>query len=294
MTLPTGVSRGPGRGGLERVLVDTSRVQGEIYLHGAHVTAWHPAGHAPVLWVSRESRFAAGAPIRGGVPVCFPWFAAHATDTSAPAHGFARLRPWRLAETSADGDRIEMRFESRDVEEPRRSAWPPAFAAESRVSFGQRLSLTLDVTNPGDRPIEFEAALHTYFAVSDIRSVTVTGLAGTDYLDKVAGFARTRQGDAPIAFDGETDRIYLDTEAACTIHDRGLGRRITVSKRGSLSTIVWNPWIGRARAIPDFGDDEWPGMLCIETANVRDRAVRLEPGSHHTMNADIAVESAAQ
>lgn len=281
---------GPGRNGLPRVLVGVSKATAEVYLHGAHVTAWQPAGQAPVLWVSRESQFTAGAPIRGGVPICFPWFAAHATDASAPAHGFARLREWRLSDLSLAGDRVELRFTSRDDEGTRRSPWPHPFAAEYRVSFGEQLSLALDVSNTGDAPIAFEAALHAYFAVSDIRRVTVTGLAGTEYLDKVDGLAVKRQDDAPMAFAGETDRIFLDTEATCTIHDPGLGRRIHVAKRGSLSTIVWNPWIAKARAMPDFGDDEWPGMLCIEPANVRDRAVRLEPGSHHTMSAHVHLD----
>lgn len=290
MSLPSGVSLGPGLGGLERVRVETPRVRGEVYLHGAHVTAWQPADRAPVLWVSGESHFKPGAPIRGGVPICFPWFAAHATDASAPAHGFARLRAWRLTDASAAGDRVELRFTSREDEGTRRSPWPHPFATEYRVSFGEQLSLALDVTNTGDAPIAFEAALHTYFAVSDIRRVTVTGLAGTEYLDKVEGLAVKRQGDAPMTFAGETDRIFLDTEATCTIHDPGLGRQVHVAKRGSLSTIVWNPWIAKARAMPDFGDDEWPGMLCIETANVRDRAVRLESGSHHTMSAHIHLD----
>lgn len=290
MSLPPGVSRGPGNGGLDRVRVETSRVRGEVYLQGAHVTAWQPADRAPVLWVSRESQFKPDAPIRGGVPICFPWFAAHATDTSAPAHGFARLRAWRLTDASLDGDRVELRFAWRDDEATQRSPWPHPFSAEYRVSFGEQLSLALDVRNTGDAPFSFEAALHTYFAVSDIRRVTVTGLAGTEYLDKVEGLASKRQGDGPMAFTGETDRIFLDTEATCTIHDPGLGRQIHVAKRGSLSTIVWNPWIAKARAMPDFGDDEWPQMLCIETANVRDRAVRLEPGSHHTMSAHIYLD----
>jgi glucose-6-phosphate 1-epimerase len=290
IALPSGVTVGPGRNDVSRVSVRSAEATAEVYLHGAHVTAWQPAGAAPVLWVSRHSRFEAGAPIRGGVPICFPWFAAHATDASAPAHGFARLRQWQLADASSDDGRIDLRLSWRDDEESRKSVWPHRFSAEYRVSLGKRLSLALDVANAGDAPIAFEAALHTYFAVSDIRTVTVTGLAGTEYLDKVAGLARRRQGDAPIGFDGETDRIYLDTEATCTIDDPGLNRRVLVAKHGSLSTIVWNPWIAKARAMPDFGDDEWPGMLCIETANVGERAVRLEPGSHHTMTATITVE----
>jgi D-hexose-6-phosphate mutarotase len=290
MILPSGVSLAPGNGGLARVRVETPRVRGEIYLHGAHVTAWQPAEQAAVLWVSRESQFKTGAPIRGGVPICFPWFAAHATDPAAPAHGFARLGTWRLTDASRDGDRVELRLAWRDDEATRRSPWPHPFAAEYRVSFGDQLALALDVGNTGDAPIAFEAALHTYFAVSDIRRVTVTGLAGTEYLDKMEGLALKQQGDAPMSFAGETDRIFLDTEATCTIHDPGLGRQIRVAKRGSLSTIVWNPWIAKARAMPDFGDDEWPEMLCIETANVRERAVRLEPGSHHTMSAYIHLD----
>ena len=290
IAFPPGVTLVSGRNGLPCVNVRTLAASADVYLHGAHVTAWQPADQAPVLWVSRESQFATGAPIRGGVPICFPWFAAHATDATAPAHGFARLRGWRLTDASLDDSRVELRFACRDDEATRRSPWPHPFAAEYRVSLGEQLSLALDVSNTGDVPIAFEAALHTYFAVSDIRRVTVTGLAGTNYLDKVEGLAVKRQGDAPVAFAGETDRIFLDTEATCTIHDPGLGRRIHVAKRGSLSTIVWNPWIAKARAMPDFGDDEWRQMLCIETANVRDRAVRLEPGSHHTMSAHVHLD----
>jgi D-hexose-6-phosphate mutarotase len=154
---------------------------------------------------------------------------------------------------------------------------------------GSRLAMALDVTNTGHAPARFEAALHTYFAVSDIRHASVTGLEGTEYLDKVRNFERTREGQGAIRFAGETDRVYLDTEATCVIHDPGLARRIEVAKTGSRTTVVWNPWIDRAKAIADFGDDEWPGMLCIETANVRDAAVEVQPGSHHTMTASIRV-----
>ena len=288
---PPSVQQTLGRNGLPRVAVTTPRATAEVYLHGAHVTAWQPAGAAPVIWVSRDSQYQADKPIRGGVPVCFPWFAAHATDASAPMHGFARLRTWTLESADQRDGEVHLTFGLADDETSRRSAWPHRFRASYRVVIGDRLGLALDVFNTGDSPFTFEAALHTYFSVGDIRQVGVTGLAGTDYLDKVDGFARKREGDAPIRFAGETDRVYLETESTCTIHDPGLRRRIAIAKTGSRSTIVWNPWVDKARAMPDFGDDEWPSMLCIETANVRDAAVSVEPGSHHTMTAVIALDA---
>ena len=289
--LPPGVTLGPGRNELPRVLVNTPQAMGEVYLHGAHLTAWQPAGAAPVIWLSRDSVFEAHKPIRGGVPICFPWFAAHATDSAAPMHGFARLAEWHLADATSAGGAVHLSFvlADEDDETSGKPAWPHRFRAEFRVSLGETLGMALDVSNPGDAPLSYEAALHTYFVVGDIRHVTVTGLTGTDYLDKVEGLVRKRQGDAPIAFAGETDRIYLDTEATVVIHDPVLKRRIDVAKSGSYSTIIWNPWIDRARALPDFGDDQWTEMVCIETANVRERAVTLEPGSHHLMTAAITV-----
>jgi D-hexose-6-phosphate mutarotase len=290
--LPASVRRDAGRNGLPRLVVSSPLGAGEIYLHGAHVTAWQPAGAAPVIWMSRESQFAADKPIRGGVPICFPWFGAHATDTSAPMHGFARLRDWSFAGAGDRGGEVHLTFSLRSDGVSRRSAWPHDFAAEFRVVMGRGLAMALDVTNAGPTPVRFEAALHTYFDVAEIQRVAVTGLEGVEYLDKVRDFARTTEGQAPIRFTGETDRVYLETEATVVIHDEQRKRRIEIAKSGSRSTVVWNPWIGRAKAIADFGDDEWPGMLCIETANVRDAAVELEPGSHHTMTALVTVHPA--
>jgi glucose-6-phosphate 1-epimerase len=289
LELPPTVRLGAGRNGLSRLAISTARGSAEVYLHGAHVTAWRPAGAEPVIWVSADSQFHPDKPIRGGIPICFPWFAAHAIDASAPMHGFARLRDWTLGNVEDRDGEVHVTFELTDDERSRRSAWPHRFRATYRVAVGDRLGLALDVANTGEGPLTFEAALHTYVAVANVRDVGVAGLAGTEYLDKVEAFARKREGDAPIQFSGETDRIYLATESTVTIHDPGLRRQITVAKTGSQSTIVWNPWIDKARAMPDFGDDEWPSMLCIETANVGDAAVTLEPGSHHTMTAVISL-----
>jgi glucose-6-phosphate 1-epimerase len=287
--LPSYVHTEAGQGGLPRIVVKSPQASAEIYLHGAHLTAWHPAtATEPVVWLSRESLFDANKPIRGGVPICFPWFGAHASDATAPAHGFARLREWTLTDAREDGDgRVTLTLELQATSGP--SAWPHAFRAIYRVTIGTSLTLALEVHNPGAAPFTFEEALHTYFAVGDIRQVTVTGLERTTYLDKPAGFGRVEQGDDPIRFTGETDRIYLRTVPACTIHDPGKRRTITITQTEAHTTVVWNPWIAKAKAMPDFGDDEWPEMLCVETCNVNVGARTLAPGETHTMTAAIAV-----
>jgi glucose-6-phosphate 1-epimerase len=276
---------------LPRLDISTPRASARIYLHGAHVAAWQPLGaSAPVLWMSAQSHFRPDKPIRGGVPICFPWFGPHAQDPTAPAHGFARLSPWTLCDAgeAADGTvTLTFQLES-DNASP---VWPHHFHADLRVSIGPVLRIDLDVHNLDEAAFTFEEALHTYFAVGNIEHVTVSGLEHAYYLDKVAGKS-TRQCDAAIRFDRETDRVYTDTQASCVIHDPGLSRRITIAKQGSSSTVVWNPWIQKARTMADFGDDEWPGMLCIETANVGNAAVRLRPGDRHTMTAAISVEAA--
>ena len=278
-TLPAGVHFDPGDGGLLRVVVDNSVCKGGVYLHGAHVTAFQPARHKPVLFMSKQSAFAPGKAIRGGVPVCFPWFGPHAMDKSAPAHGPARITEWRLREVSQRDGAVSLRF-SLAIE---------SFAVDYLVSFGEVLSMTLSVKNTSGAPATFEAALHTYFVVSDVKQIEITGLEGTYYLDKVDAGKRKSQGNDAIRFTGETDRVYLDTRSACVLADPGMGRKITVDKSGSDTTVVWNPWIEKAKKMPDFGDDEWPGMACIETANAGPNAVTLEAGATHEMNATIRV-----
>lgn len=289
VALPPTVSLGPGQGGLARLVVDNGQARAEIYLHGAHVTAWRPAGHQPVLWVSAQSQWDAARPIRGGVPICFPWFGPHATDRTAPAHGFARLLDWTLVDArDDDSGATELTFRLSQATPPA-ARWPHAFDAVYRVRAGAALTLALEVHNTGGAAMTYEEALHTYFAVQDVRAIEIVGLAGTDYVDKVGVATERNQGAAPLRFTGETDRVYVNTRSTCTIHDPGLGRRIAVRKTGSDATVVWNPWIAKAKAMPDFGDDEWPGMVCIESANVGVHAVTLAGGAAHTLTTTIEV-----
>ena len=288
--MPPSVRLAPGSGGLPRLTIDSRAAIAEIYLHGAHVTRWQPrhAAH-PVLWMSGRSLFEPGKPIRGGVPICFPWFGPNRDHPGAPAHGFARLADWTLdaVSESADGSVLAALTLTGEHLSP---FWPFRFQATMRVSVGATLSMELKVENQDQVAFTFEEALHTYLTVGDVSRIEISGLQDTTYRDKVGGMAERRQGAEPIRFTGETDRVYLATAAACTIDDPQLQRRIVVEKQGSLSTVVWNPWVAKAQAMPDFGDDEWPGMVCVETANVGAAPVQLAPGGRHRMVATISVE----
>ena len=277
----------PGHGGLARVEITSPSSQGEMYLHGAHVTSWKPSNEEEVLFVSSQSQWNDSRPIRGGVPVCFPWFSSKADDANAPMHGFARTTPWQLESIIQTGDAVtvSMFIESDDAT---KKWWPADFRAVHRATFGTELTLELDVVNTGKTSFRFEEAQHTYFRVGNIETVLVKGLDGVNYIDKLDNKQIKTQSDS-IAITAETDRIYLNTDAAVDIEDPALHRQITIVKENSMSTVVWNPWIQKAKAMPDFGDSEWPQMICIETCNVGDSVVELTPGQHHQMRSIVQI-----
>jgi glucose-6-phosphate 1-epimerase len=262
-------------GGLVKMVLTPPGVEAELYLQGAQLTHWRMTGGKPVLFTSSQSAFAPGKAIRGGIPIVFPWFGPHPTDKSAPQHGFARVAPWHVhrVRESAPGElQVMLRLDADDVGRP--GAWPEDFRILYAVTIGHRLWLDLIVDNRSDHAITFECALHSYFAVSDVGAVSLTGLDGQSFIDKVDGGRRKRQGMGPMRFAGPIDSVYLSTPDRCAIHDPGWGRHIQVTKRGAASTIVWNPW----RAMADLDEAGWRSMLCVETGNVADNAIRLSPG----------------
>lgn len=277
-----------GMGGLTCVRVASPEARGEMYLHGGHVMSWAPAGGEDVLFVSRQARWEPGRAIRGGVPVCFPWFGAHRSRSDAPSHGFARTREWRLdgIEETASGVVVTMCLESDD--ETRRS-WPHEFRLVHRVTFGRALTMELVTTNTGDVPFHFEEALHTYFRVAAIDRVRIHGLDDLRYLDTLTNPPATRTESGVITFEGETDRIYLAPMAPIAIEDDG--RRVTLQTVGAGAAVVWNPWIAKARALADLGDDEWTGFVCVETCNVEPRGVDLAAGETHVMSVTAVVDA---
>lgn len=265
-----------GNGNLPVVRVDNEFCTGEVYLHGATVTAWQPKGQEPVIWLSDEAIFDGVAPIRGGVPICFPWFGPGRSGDQQPAHGWARISAWTF-----EG--------SRDLPEGTELTFSLAHDGVSLtyvVTMGQRLELVLTAA-AGESAVEIEQALHTYLHVGDAARLSISGLDGASYIDKTdAGSVKKQDGD--VAISAETDRIYASS-ADVVVDDPALGRRLLVQSQGSRNTVVWNPWIDKAAAMADFGDDEWTEMLCIEAANALDDAYELKPGGTHTMAQRISI-----
>jgi len=263
-----------GRGELAAVEISTPWSVAEIYLHGAQVTHFKKHDEPALLFLSQCSRFAAGQPIRGGIPIIFPWFGKPVDKPNQ--HGFARIRDWELKEMSVAADgAVSVRLQMPECGD---SPECPACAVDYLVTVGVSLTLELVVMNRSAREFTFENCLHTYFAVGDIGAVKVIGLKGVDYLDLPTNFSRHTDTDAAIRVAGEVDRAYLNTPHAVEIHDASLGRVIRIEKQGSASTVVWNPWTEKAKAMQDFGDDDYQEMICVESGNVASDRITLKPG----------------
>jgi glucose-6-phosphate 1-epimerase len=287
-TLPGVVAITTDAGGLNRVVITNAHAQAEIHLMGAQCTRFQPVGEQPVLWLSAYSRFSAGVPIRGGIPLCWPWFGAHPMRADLGAHGFARTAQWTLERTAieAGGETtVELTLASSPAT---RTLWPHDFHLSLVITVGAALSLALTVRNTGVEAFTCDEALHTYLTVADVRAVSITGLQGTTYIDKVRQGQQFRQ-DQPLAIDAEIDRIYLDTTATVDVMDPGLQRTLRVAKSGSSATVVWNPHIAKAKAMADFGDQEWLRMLCVETANVSRHALTIAAGEVHVTRMTLSL-----
>lgn len=275
--------------GLPAVRIHTPEVSGEIYLHGAHVTSWRPAGAEEVLFVSAKTRWQDGAAIRGGVPICFPWFSERTEGPKSPAHGLVRTKTWQLeAITHADSN-VTVAL-STAADEATKKSWLGDYHLLFCATFGEQLRLELIVTNHGDISFRFEEALHSYYRVGNVESVRLRGLNGVAYLDKTAGRHEKHQR-GEVVMSAETDRIYRNTSASVEIEDPVLRRRILVAKEDSRDTVVWNPWAEKARGMADLGADGWRQFVCVETGNVGDHGVTLGEGQAHTMSALISLNS---
>lgn len=284
-----------GEGGLPKLVIDTSAGVAEVHLLGACVTRYAVGGRE-VLFISKTSPFVVGKPIRGGVPICWPWFGpapgagggagARGGGTGGggmgggkplPQHGFARTQMWDVVEMGAERAVLELRDSA-----VTRALFPRAFRLRYAVTVGgDGLTMALETTNSDPVAFTYGEALHTYLAVPDVRDVEVTGLGGRTYLDKVAGGAEKTASDGPVRLTGETDRVYTDTYGPHELHWGG-AKRVVVHKSNSADTVLWNPWATKAEAIPDLSGGQWPGFVCVETVNTGEHAVTLGEGQSHT------------
>lgn len=262
-----------------------------VSLQGAHVFDWRvTAEQKPVLWLSRDAKFVPGKAIRGGIPVCWPWFGPHSEGSAFPAHGFARVAVWEVVGSNVDSEgKVSLTLLLPQAAMPP-EMWPHATAVELTITLGETLQLMLTTRNVGAQPFVLGEALHTYFNISDIGSAIVGGLHGVTYWDTV-GQVEQKQQSGPINFKKETDRVYINSPQACVIDDPDFKRRIRIDKSGSLSTVVWNPWTDKAERMGDLGKpDGWRGFVCVESANAWDNKITLQPGEVHTLSVEYAVE----
>ncbi len=278
-----------GKNGLPKIRITLPSATAEIYLHGAQVTSFKPAGSADAIFLSEHSSFEHGKAIRGGIPVCFPWFRNKVDDPKAPSHGFVRTKAWTLSALSHENDTVTVTFTTQS-DDSTKPWFPFDFRLVHRVTVGAELKLELIMTNLDTKPLQFEEALHSYHHVGDARKVSVAGLDGVDFSDNTDGNKeKLQQGD--LNFTRATDNVFLNTTHTVDLVDPTLNRRIQVEKAQSKTTVVWNPWQEGAHALADLGDDEWQRMACVEASNIRVYGIDLPAGEEHTMSATIRVIS---
>jgi glucose-6-phosphate 1-epimerase len=277
--------------GITLIEIDTPLATATISLEGGQVVTWHPKSQAePVLWVSKLAHFVPGKAIRGGVPICWPWFGAHPTNPKLPSHGYARITPWqvRVTEILSDGTlRICLTMGENELA---KLHWPQQVVLTIEVIVGDTLTIKLTSTNESSQNITLTEGLHTYFNVGDVSTTRVHGFDGVEYVDLTRNNARHVQ-NGPITFEAELGRIFLNSQESCVIEDQAFRRRINVEKQGSLSTAVWNPWSETASTISDLGADGWRNMVCVEGANALDNTVTISPNASHTHVARYSAEA---
>ena len=271
-------SRGPE--GFVWIDIQNEFGSARLTLHGAHVTQFIPAGGEDVLWVSEKSMFEPEKAIRGGIPVCWPWFGKHKTSPELPTHGYARLCEWEVASVSScpEGDGVELHLAPEKVP----AKWQPLpveLTFQAAVEKDGVLRLVLSMLNCGEQPVAISSAMHTYFAVDAIENVAIDGLEDVRFVDTLVNREGCESG--PVRINGETDRVYLDCENDITLRD---GSHYTeILREGSRSAVVWNPWIDKSRRLPDFGDEEYHRMVCVETTNALEDTRILEPDGFHVL-----------
>ena len=279
-----------GPGGFPFVRISTPLASTEVCLHGGHVTAFQPAGEEPLIWLSPTAIFSPDKAIRGGVPICWPWFGDHPTDPEKPAHGFARNSLWEVVSASIDADsvaRVVLRLSQSLVPQ---GFFTTDFGLRLEITISRELTLSLTTTNDSELPVAMRItdALHTYLQVGDVEAVRIEGLDGITYRDKLEGYReKTQVGD--VVFREPVDRVYEGTRSAILVIDEQSERTIRVTKSGSDTTVVWNPGEEGAARLSDMPDDGYRSMVCVEAANAGQDVINLARDESHTLSTTIAL-----
>lgn len=286
--LPDTLHAFDGPGGLPMIDIRNAHATARVSLHGAQVLAFQPRGDRELLFLSERAFYQQGKAIRGGVPVCWPWFGPDPQGLGRPAHGLARTRLWQLrgSATLPDGQ-TQLTLGLRDDDQTR-ALWPHAFELSLEITVGRTLRLAMSTRNLGSTPMTLTQALHSYLAVADIAQTRVMGLDGCAYADKARGAGGAqRLQTGPVHFSGEVDRVYARVPAELRIDDGAGQGAVRVRAEGSQTAVVWNPGPEIAAGMADLDDGAWRRFVCVETANAGDEVINLAPGAQHTLLAEI-------
>jgi glucose-6-phosphate 1-epimerase len=279
-----------GPGGLPLLDIRNPQARALVSLYGAQVLSFQPAGAntADVLFLSERAQYQPGKAIRGGVPVCWPWFGPHPEGQGRPSHGLARTRMWTVLGTAATaGGATQASLGLADTDDTR-ALWPHAFTLRLDITIGATLRLALTTRNTGTTPFTLTQALHSYFTVGDIAQASVKGLDGCRYVDKAAGAGgATKHQRGGVDFTGEVDRIYLNPSPSLVLVDGAGHRQICVDAHGSRSAVVWNPGAAIAAGMADLGNDAYRRFVCGETTNAGDVVLSLDPGREQQLVSEI-------
>lgn len=273
--------------GLVFMTVYNKYAYAEISLYGGHVTQYTPHNSFDILWLSPKSDFEVGKPIRGGIPVCFPWFGPHPENSAMPGHGFARLMYWDVIETESmpdDATRVALQLCSSDET---KAYWPYEFKARLDIVVGKQLSVALSIQNTDAAAFKYTSALHTYYAISNIGNISINGLGNTKYYINT-GNELFEQKEDTLEIDQEINRRYIDTENDCVINDCAFARSITAAKKGSKITVVWNPWEENCAKIGDMEPESYQEFVCVEAANACNDVIELSPNETHTTSIEVS------
>jgi glucose-6-phosphate 1-epimerase len=272
-----------GPNGFPIALITTPHATAAITPYGAHLLSYTFASDSnDLLFLSKKAIFKEGTPIRGGIPICWPWFGPDPQQLGRSDHGLARTRMWNVIASDLTADQgCAMTFELTDTPETY-ALWPHRFRLALKISVGKQLTLELTTHNRGDTPFKVTEALHTYFAVGDIAHTHITGLEGFAYSDKTDG-GREKREDESIRIDAETDRVYPNDGGDIVLHDDALSRNIRIECEGSQTAVVWNPWIRVCEQKADLAAEDYKKTVCIETANAGHDVITVQPGESHTL-----------
>jgi glucose-6-phosphate 1-epimerase len=286
MTLPASITTHELAADFTTLEIRHPKCSASIALNGGHVMHWTPTGHAPVLYMSPVSLLQPGKAIRGGVPICWPWFGPHPSSPDLAAHGFARNMPWQLmaAAEDADGVTLELGLNSSPAT---KQLWPHDFELRLIVRLGSAMDLSLRMKNKDDQPFTITGALHTYLCVADISQTVVYGLEGSRYVESRLSPEQILQ-EGPVTFDREVDRNYASASTV-KVEDRAGNRRLILEKSGSQATVVWNPWIEKSKRLSDLPDEAYHHFLCVEAANSGLESITLAPGECHELTQRVSI-----